>query len=139
MQQKQFLWVVVFTGSLLLLGAVYFFLGSSEKAHQAVSQNEPLKSDEGAAVIIRRIDDGYVPNTVTITKGQTVLWVNESDEFHWPASNIHPTHRLYSEFDPLKPIAPGESFAFTFTKVGKWHFHDHLRANKGGIVIVNSN
>ena len=74
----------------------------------------------------------YQPRCIAIT----ALWVNESSDFHWPASNIHPTHALYSEFDSLKPIVQGESWTFTFTKTRKWNFHDHLRANKGGIVIV---
>lgn len=136
MQRIQFLWMVVFIGSLLLGGIFYLWLSSSEKILQAVPQDKFLKSEEEADIIIRRVDGGYEPNTVTITKGQKVLWINESSEFHWPASNIHPTHTLYPEFDALKPIALHESWAFTFTKVGQWHFHDHLRANKTGLIIV---
>ena len=139
MHRKQLLRVAVLLGSIMLGSTFYLIWDKSELIGQAVSQGTFPNSEEKADVIVVHVDDGYEPNMVTITKGQTVLWVNESSEFHWPTSNIHPTHRLYSKFDSLKPIAPGESWEFTFTKAGEWHFHDHLRANKGGIVIVNSN
>jgi len=90
----------------------------------------------GNVIEIVRTNDGYVPNEVTITAGDTILWLNESQDYHWPASNIHPTHAVYPEFDPRTPIAPGDTWSFTFTKTGEWAFHDHLRANVVGKVIV---
>jgi hypothetical protein len=88
------------------------------------------------AVVITRTEDGYSPSDVTIKKGEIVLWKNESKEYHWPASDIHPTHGIYPEFDPLRPIAPGEDWAFKFDRVGVWKFHDHIRANVVGSVTV---
>jgi len=85
---------------------------------------------------ITRTETGYEPKEVTIRKGQTVSWKNESSEFHWPASDIHPTHQIYSAFDPREPIAPGEVWSFTFEQSGTWEFHDHLRANLKGTVFV---
>ena len=88
------------------------------------------------AVIIMRTDTGFVPSEVTIKKGDIVLWKNESSDYDWPASDLHPTHALYPEFDPLRPIAPGSDWSFKFDKVGVWKFHDHIRANKVGTVTV---
>jgi plastocyanin len=89
-----------------------------------------------AAVVIHRTPTGYEPNEVTITQGDTVSFTNESSEFHWPASDVHPTHTIYSDFDPREPVAPGETWSFTFTESGTWQFHDHLRANRRGVITV---
>ena len=98
------------------------------------TQQEVILSEP--AVTIVRTENGYEPKDVTIKKGDIVLWTNESEEFHWPASDLHPTHGIYPEFDPLKPIAPGDEWKFKFDKVGVWKFHDHIRANKTGTVTV---
>ena len=79
---------------------------------------------------------GFAPNTINIKKGDSVTWVNEDSQYHWPASDIHPTHEIYSEFDPKEPLAPGEAWAFSFEKVGTWSFHDHLRPGWTGTGTV---
>ena len=96
------------------------------------SKEEILPTD----IVIRQTKNGYEPTEILVKVGTRVVWVNETDTFIWPASNIHPTHRIYSEFDPLEPYAPGEAWALTFLKVGEWEFHDHLKANKQGVVKV---
>ncbi len=91
---------------------------------------------ENPAARITRTSDGYTPEEVTISAGEAVSFVNESDEYHWPASDIHPTHSIYSEFDPRAPVAPGDTWTFVFEEPGEWAFHDHLRANRKGTVHV---
>ena len=98
------------------------------------------------AVTITLTDDGYVPSEVTIDKGEAVRWVNESNGDMWPASAVHPTHSLYPEksptdclgssFDACARIPKGGSWEFTFTDVGSWKFHDHMRPSKTGVVNV---
>ncbi|MAF59421.1 hypothetical protein CL631_01075 [bacterium] len=80
--------------------------------------------------------DGFHPSELNIKLGERVLWQASEQLWAWPASNLHPTHELYSEFDPGKPIGPGASWAFTFDKVGNWAYHDHLRPQLRGIVRV---
>lgn len=89
-----------------------------------------------AAAVITRTAEGYEPRAVTINEGEAVSFTNESEEYHWPASDIHPTHGLYSEFDPRAPVAPGDTWTFIFDEPGEWDFHDHLRANETGTVTV---
>ena len=50
--------------------------------------------------------------------GDIVAFVNESDTAMWPASNIHPTHEILSEFDAGKPVAFGGSWLFEFVDSG---------------------
>lgn len=95
-----------------------------------------LNADISTDAVITRTDDGYEPQDVTIRVGDTVMFKNESNSFHWPASNVHPTHTIYSDFDPREPVAPGDTWSFTFTQSGTWGYHDHLRANLIGKIFV---
>lgn len=78
----------------------------------------------------------FTPATLSIRTGQQVCWVNYDSEGRWPASNIHPTHEIYPEFDPSKPMKPGETWCFVFKKPGIWKFHDHLFPELIGTVNV---
>lgn len=100
-----------------------------------VLKAEDVHSEEYGAVITRT-KEGYVPSEVTIQKGQTVLFMNKSGQFHWPASDVHPTHRIYPEFDSKQPIAPDEAWVFTFDRVGEWKLHDHLHADVRSMITV---
>ena len=92
--------------------------------------------NETEAVTMQMKDNGYEPKNLTIKKGTKVTFVNAGTNDHWPASNIHPTHDIYPEFDSMKGLKPGESWAFTFDKVGIWRYHDHLFSNLSGAITV---
>ena len=95
-------------------------------------------------------DSGYTPSTITIKKGETVTWKNESSAPMWTASAMHPTHRVYPGtdiaacgtqtllpmFDACKEIAPGQSWSFIFVNVGTWTYHNHLKSSQTGKIIV---
>lgn len=115
------------------LGAWVYFNNMQEKT-TAPDDQENIEGEP--AVVITRTKDGYEPKEVTVQVGDIVEWVNESGEFHWPASDLHPTHGVYPEFDPLRPIADGESWKFKFDQAGVWKYHDHIRANKVGTITV---
>ncbi|MCH9675983.1 MAG: hypothetical protein K0U93_31385, partial [Gammaproteobacteria bacterium] len=78
----------------------------------------------------------FSPPRVELELGAEIYFSNSSDEPVWPASNIHPTHEIYPEFDPLKPLMPGESWAFKPNNVGAWRFHNHLKSDEGGMIVV---
>lgn len=84
-------------------------------------------------------DSGYQPSQVSIEVGTKVIFKNKSDIDFWPASNVHPTHSAYPDFDPRQPIPPGESWAYTFDELGSYRFHDHIRSTEGGVITVVSN
>src|SRR3989338_1065469 len=86
--------------------------------------------------VIRMTANGFEPKEVTVTQGQSVSFVNETKDFRWPASNLHPTHGIYPEFDTKQGIRPGESWSFTFDKAGTWRMHDHLLRQYNETVTV---
>lgn len=87
---------------------------------------------------IKMYDDFYEPENITIENGDTVLFKNYGVDDHWPASNIHPTHETYSEFDPRRPIPLGKEWVFVFNKEGIWKYHDHLNPQIAGKITVNT-
>lgn len=87
-------------------------------------------------VIVEMVEGGFEPQNVVVDKNSTVLFINKDKIDRWPASNIHPTHDIYPEFDPQKPIPPGSSWTFKPKKAGEWKFHDHLRPHLRGTLIV---
>lgn len=81
-------------------------------------------------------NSGYTPGVITVKAGDTVKFVNNSSSNMWPASNNHPTHTIYPEFDAKTAIPLGGQWSFTFSKLGTWGYHDHLMPGRTGTVIV---
>ncbi len=90
---------------------------------------------EGAHVITLT-KEGFVPAELTVKNGETVTFNTTTGSLFWPASNLHPSHLVYSEFDPKEPVQPDASWSFTFTKPGEWEFHDHLAPYFTGVITV---
>ncbi len=78
----------------------------------------------------------FNPPALRIPQGGRVLFKNASTRAVWPASNDHPSHTAYPEFDPKKGIAPGDSWTMQFNRVGVWRFHNHLLPSQDGVVSV---
>ena len=100
--------------------------------------------------VIHMTPNGFEPKEVTIEQGDIVIFENRDTKGRWPASNIHPTHRLYPDtdlekcgresetipFDACDVIPPDESYSFSFIHDGEWRLHDHLSPNFKGTIIV---
>lgn len=129
------IYLIVAVGVVVVaLGGGYIWMQQEKNVSETQGTQEQPTGEP--AVTIVRTQDGYEPKEVTIKKGDIVLFINESDMFHWPASDLHPTHGVYPEFDPLDTLAPGAEWKFQFDKVGVWKYHDHIRANKVGTITV---
>lgn len=100
-----------------------------------VKKNEDKDVISGTANI-SIIANGFNPKEIKITKGTKVIFTNNDTAQHWPASGPHPTHTLYPDFDALKGLAQGETYTFTFDKVGEWPYHDHLNPSVTGKIKV---
>ncbi|OGE87791.1 MAG: hypothetical protein A3J07_03705 [Candidatus Doudnabacteria bacterium RIFCSPLOWO2_02_FULL_49_13] len=128
---------ILFLGLALLAAAC-------NKSQPAANPNPPSSQDNNqnqaapAAPKTYEINmaAGFNPATLTIKKGDLVKFVNTDSKPHWPASAPHPTHTDYPEFDSKRAIAPGETWSFTFGKVGSWKFHDHLNSSSFGKITV---
>ena len=92
--------------------------------------------------IVTYTQAGFEPNEITINNGDTVTFVNNSDTPLWVASDPHPEHTDYPEFDVARSKGGqmpkvGENFSFTFNKMGTWTYHNHTASSDTGNVGVN--
>lgn len=137
MSKNNFIWLsvvlVAVVGGALLYGA-------SRQAARSSLLNGLAKEEQSAAIgqehAVTFTKDGYQPQQLTARKGDTVKFVTDGDQFFWPASNIHPTHGIYPEFDPREPVDPKKGWSFRFDKVGTWKYHDHLAPYYTGSISV---
>lgn len=83
-------------------------------------------------------EHGFSPRELTISAGDTVTFINKRDKYFWPASDFHPTHTAYPEFDAQEALPPGASWSFTFDEPGLHKYHDHLAPFFFGIVRVRN-
>jgi len=104
-------------------------------------------TDAPMAATVTYNGSSFSPAKVSIKKGGTIMWTNTGDTSMWVASAQHPTHTVYAgtnleehcgtgandSFDQCKA---GDSYSFTFDKVGTWNYHDHLHASVFGSVEV---
>lgn len=113
-------------------------------------QPPPPGQTTGANHEVIYTDSGYSPSSITVKKGDTVTFKNQSSFGMWTSSAMHPTHIIYSgtslnehcpdpdntSFDECRADQPGESWSFTFNKTGTWRYHNHAQASDFGTVIV---
>jgi len=121
-------------------------LPASEPSTQQPPSQLPLVSQAPAVKenLVTYTNSGYSPNALTVKKGETVTFKNQSSRSMWTASAVHPTHHAYptsggclgSTFDACAGIQPGNSWSFKFDISGNWKYHNHLSPNDTGTIIV---
>ena len=149
-----------------VFGAVYLFSSFRENPITAGKIISDLEENSPAIEVninnvIEITSSGFSPSTLTISKGDTVTFINKDTEEHWPASATHPIHTDYrggsydepgsyqgslacrsegvtktGAFDACHGLAAGESWSFTFNEVGSWKYHDHIKLESFGTIIV---
>lgn len=132
---------------LILAGGFFVFKGQGLiKRQNGIVQNTSIPSSTGEASPSERVNNvkntvkytnnGFMPDTLAVTVGTTVTFINESSGPMWVASNPHPTHTDLSGFDELQSVDRGGSYNYTFQKPGTWKYHNHVNAGDGGMVVV---
>lgn len=122
-------WQILFLGLLFIIVSALGTLTIYNKKAKATSATEDI--------VVTLTDRGFYPNKVIVNTGDKVVFRNSLNREYWPASNAHPSHGMYPDFDPKKPVAPKDSWSFVFDRPGVWDFHDHLDdLNRGTVVVV---
>ncbi len=119
--------------SILILAAALLLGAGWTLTRSGLDREKNLRTEEHIVVLTK---DGFSPMNLTIKKGETVIFSTSLGNHFWPASNYHPTHALFPEFDPRHPIPPNENWDFKFEKAGTWRYHDHLTPYLLGTILV---
>lgn len=117
----------------------FLVVGGSFILHSRYSVNKELidwTGRERVEVVLG--DSGFDPKSITISLGTSVTFRAAVDRPFWPASDVHPSHTVYPEFDPQRPLTAKEEWSYVFDKEGEWQYHDHLRATHVGRIVVGS-
>ncbi|HIG98672.1 TPA: hypothetical protein HA231_04585 [Candidatus Woesearchaeota archaeon] len=140
------------------LAAILLVAGCSQDHGVAVPPQPQVQQPVGSPVpasdtnvhVVEITADGFVPQTVTIKQDEKVIFANKDAAMHWPASAIHPTHKVYPGsdivkcgtaeqagiFDACHGLQQGEDFSFAFGEKGSWKYHDHMVEGRYGTVVV---
>ena len=103
-----------------------------------------LKRSRGFQFLISYTDRGFEPNMVTIKRGESVRFTNNSDAPLWVAATgksgtIYPgtgDECGQSAFDSCMRLAPGEFWEYTFTLAGTWSYKNNLDSSRMGVIRV---
>lgn len=91
--------------------------------------------EESPAAVITYTNDGFSPQTLTVSSGDTVTVKNESSRTIQFDSDPHPAHTENTELN-VDTIRPGQSKSFTANRTGTFGYHDHLDDSETGTIIV---
>jgi len=135
--QKIFLAVLAI---IILVGAFFFFTKpSNANPEDGDGNNVTSEINVTPTGVVHKMvlrEDGYEPRDISINLSDTIEFSTTEGRPYWPASNVHPTHRLYSEFDPKEPVMPEDTWSFVFDRVGEWRYHDHIAPFYTGVITV---
>jgi plastocyanin len=77
---------------------------------------------------------GVSPNSVSITVGQSVTFVNNSGSSHEIASDPHPAHTNCPSINAIGVIGNGQTkLTNSFSAAGTCTFHDHGQPDNNGL------
>lgn len=122
--------IVSFAG-LALLGGIIAWIVLAPRAEESVVD---ARGQEKVSIVLT--DEGFAPRYVRISAGTEIVFTTTRSYQFWPASNEHPAHTIFPDFDPRRPLEPNEAWSFTFERSGEWRFHDHVRSYYTGTIYV---
>lgn len=114
---------------IILILVSLFFLTNKNAGEKLCPLNPTL-------ITMKMSDSAYAPQSITVKRCTKVTFKNDSTSDRWPASDLHPTHGIYPEFDPQIEVPVGKSWSYVFSKIGNWRYHDHLNPIIRGKITV---
>jgi plastocyanin len=86
----------------------------------------------GAGQTVAIADNKFVPNSIGVHEGESVVWINTDDVPHKIESTSGPETFGTGE----EVLKKGQSYTFTFTKEGIYHFVCSLHPSASGTITV---
>lgn len=76
----------------------------------------------------------FKPDTLTITAGTVIVWIDNSDAPHTVTSDANAP----SAFNTTSNITQGKTFALAFNTPGTYHYHCNIHPNMKAVITVTS-
>ena len=102
-------------------------------ASLTINSDKLLAAPSGRVVDIRSA--GFSPSSISISGGQSVIWVSVASGLARVASDPHPTHGGLPGFES-GDLSMGQEYKFTFSQAGNWGYHNHWTPSQIGTVNV---
>lgn len=97
----------------------------------------PVPATQSANVVIVQMLESppghyfFKPDTLTITAGTTVVWIDNSDAAHTVTSDT-------SAFNTTNNVTEGKTFGLVFNTPGTYHYHCNIHPNMKAVITVTS-
>jgi plastocyanin len=136
--------IIIIIVVVIIAGGFFLFKNSSNQTSPATisptsqtsqQAESPSPSEAMSQNTVTLTQNGFEPQTITITVGEKVTWINKSGDVATVNSDVHPTHLLYPPLN-LGQFTDGKTMELTFPKAGTFTYHDHYHPNRTGKVIV---
>ena len=113
---------------LLMVGASLLACGGSEPTTTTAGGATTTAAAGGDTVQVVMKNLSFDPETVTVTVGDTITWLNEDAAQH---DVIADNGEFKSDL-----FGKGETFSFTFSQAGTYPYHCSVHAGMAGTVVV---
>lgn len=110
---------------LLVIVAVYF---SFLNAQSAFAHNPTH--------VVKITDQGYLPSSLTIERGEKILFQNKSKKTYWPRVEFQPLPKKNVRHESPRALSPGQTWLYKFDLIGTWYYHDKLNPKINGVAHV---
>lgn len=81
-------------------------------------------------------NSGYTTDYIEVSIGTPIFFWNRSNLPMWTASDPHPIHTDFSEFDSRRAYMSGSVYIYRFKTTGTYTYHNHDKSNHRGIIRV---
>lgn len=128
--------------AIVIIGGLSVFLLSKGKNNPTTTtisptQSKPIniKQDLPHVLTVKLTKTGFVPSEIKVKTGEGVTFTNESGASGSVNSDDHPTHKKFKLLN-LGQFDAGSSVQAFFTEKGTFTYHNHLKPEQKGTVIV---
>ncbi|MDZ7786105.1 MAG: cupredoxin domain-containing protein [Candidatus Saccharibacteria bacterium] len=123
--------ILLVIGVLVAAGAALFMIFREQIIPVEESTNE------ASVAYIDITADGFVPDTLLVEPGTTVIWRNGDTEPHHVASNPYPEQTDHPELDSEGQIGPEQTYEFTVGEEEQtYNYHDANEPTKNGSITI---
>lgn len=101
------------------------------------SSSSSSSSRTGQAYEVLYTKDGFSPSLLVIRYNDSVRFKNSSGFQMWVASDPHPAHSDYPDFNQRATSGTGSTYSFQFTRIGTWGYHNDMHLTHQAVIVVN--